>query len=112
EIEEGNFHLIYAQVRKDGEVIDDWARFPSKPRFESYSTAKTYSAVGVGIAIDEGLISLDERISDSFREESFDVTNPNALSITVKDMLTMSSGLGAPMFFRESRERAHEKDWI
>lgn len=111
-MEEGDFHIIYAQVRKNGEVIDDWARFAAKPRFESYSTSKTFAAVGVGIAIDEGLITLDERISDSFREESFDVINPNALNITVKDMLSMTSGLSEAMFFRESYERAHVKDWV
>ncbi|PLC50208.1 hypothetical protein CR159_09400 [Pollutimonas subterranea] len=112
DMDAGSFHIIYAQISKDGQVIDDWARFPAKPRFESYSTSKTFTAVGVGIAIDEGLISLDERISDSFREESFDVVNPNALNITVKDMLTMTSGLSEPMFFRDSYERAHVRDWI
>ena len=109
---EDGFDLIYAQVRKGGDVVDDWARFPAKPRFESYSTSKSFASVGVGIAIDEGLISLDERVSDSFKEESYDVTNPFALDITVRDMLTMSTGAETAMFFRESYERAHEKDWV
>lgn len=111
-VDQGGFHVIYAQVRKDGHVIDDWARFPAKPRFESYSTSKTFVGVGVGIAIDEGLITLDERISDSFREESYDVTNPNALEITVRDMLTMSSGLTEAMLWRDGDERKQEKDWV
>ena len=111
-VEEKGFHLIYAQVRKGGEVIDDWARFAAKPRFESYSTSKSFAAVGVGIAIDEGLISLDEKVMDSFPEESYDVISENAKNITVRDMLTMTSGLAKPMFFRDSHERAHQKDWI
>lgn len=112
DIDGEDFHVIYAQILKDGKVIDDWARFPAKPRFESYSTSKTFAALGVGIAIDEGLITLDERLSESFREESFDVVNPNALDVTVKDMLTMTSGMSVPMFFRESHERAHTQDWV
>lgn len=112
DVEKEHFHIIYAQVRKDGEIVDDWARFPAKPRFESYSTSKTFVAAGVGIAIDEGLITLDERVSDSFKAESYDVTNPFALDITVRDMLTMTTGTSKPLFFRDSSERAHCKDWI
>ena len=111
-IEGPAFHVLAAQVRKDGEVIDDWSRFPSKPRFESFSTAKTFTAVGVGIAIDEGLLTLDEPVIDSFPEESFDVTSPNARAITVRDLLTMTSGLSQSILWRDGYDRAHEKDWI
>ena len=107
----GKSHLIYAQVRKDGKIIEDWSRFASKPRFESYSAAKTFAGIGVGIAIDEGLISLDEKIIDSFKEESYDVTNPYAYDITVRDMLTMSSGLSNTLFWKDGWERKHEQDW-
>lgn len=107
----GRSHLIYAQVRKDGKIIEDWSRFASKPRFESYSAAKTFAGIGVGIAIDEGLISLDEKIIDSFKEESYDVTNPYAYDITVRDMLTMSSGLSNTLFWKDGWERKHEQDW-
>lgn len=111
-VQDKNFELIYAQVRQKGEIIDDWARFQAKPRFESYSTAKSFVGVGVGIAIDEGLISLEERVSDSLKEACYDVTNPYALDLTVKDMLTMTTGTERPMFFRDSYERAHCKDWV
>jgi len=112
DIEAGGFHILAAQVRKDGEVIDDWKRFQANPRFESYSTSKTFVGVAVGIALDEGLIRLDEKISDSFREESYSVTNPNALNITVRDMLTMTSGLSETMFWRDGWERKHAWNWI
>lgn len=111
-VEREKFHLIYAQVRRDGKVIDDWVRFASRARFESYSSCKSFTALAAGIAIDEGLITLDERVSDSFREESWDVTEPYVREITVRDMLTMSSGMEKPIFFRESRERAMTKDWV
>lgn len=112
DINDGHFHVIYAQVRKGGEVVDDWAYFEAKPRFESYSTSKTFVGLGAGIAIDEGLISLDERLCDSFPEEALLASNPNAHAITVRDLLTMTSGLGKTMFWRDGWERKHEKDWI
>ena len=89
EAEKQGFYILNAQVRKDGEVKDDWARFEAKPRFETYSVSKTVAGLGAGIALEEGLITLDERISDTFKEESYDVTNENALDITVRHLLTI-----------------------
>ncbi|MBU5583694.1 serine hydrolase, partial [Enterococcus sp. S181_ASV_20] len=78
--------------------IDEWTRFPGKPRFEAYSISKTFAAAGVGIAIKEGLITLDDRIVDSFPEESYDIINENALKITVRDLLTMTSGVSCLLY--------------
>lgn len=115
--------VLYAQVRQGGEVVDSWQRFGSLQdtgltsfsgmmRMESYSTAKTFSGFGVGIAIDEGLITLNDRIADSFPEYTYNITNPYALDVTVEDMLKMSVGLSQAMLFRDSGERAKEKDWM
>lgn len=112
EAEEKNLHLLAAQVRKDGEIVDEWTRFAAKPRFETYSISKTFVAIGAGIAIKEGLIRLDERVADSFPEESYDVTNENALCITVKDLLTMTSGVSETILWRDGYERKHERDWV
>lgn len=112
EAEKNDFFLIAGQIRKDGEVVDEWTRFEAKPRFETFSIAKTFTALGAGIAIDEGLITLDERLVDSFPEASYDITNENALSITVQDLLTMSSGLSEAMLWRDGNERKYERDWI
>lgn len=110
--EAAGFYILAAQVRKDGEVAEDWTRFAAKPRFETYSISKTFAAVGVGIALEEGLITMDEKISDTFKEETFDVTNENALNITVRDLLTMTAGLSETMMWRDGYERKHEKDWV
>jgi CubicO group peptidase (beta-lactamase class C family) len=121
EVKKNNLLVLYALVYKDGKEIDRWSRFYSEDsaltgfrglsRFESYSTAKSVSGLGVGIAIDEGLISLDEKVADSFPELTYDIADPNALDITVEDMLKMSSGLSDPLFFRDSPERATVRDW-
>jgi CubicO group peptidase (beta-lactamase class C family) len=91
--EEKKLYFTAAQIRKEGQVIDEWTRFLGKPRFEAYSISKTFAAAGVGIAIKEGLITLDDRIVDSFPEESYDLTNENALKITVRDLLTMTGAI-------------------
>ncbi len=110
--EQSNFFLLATELRQGGEVVAEWNRFAAKPRFESYSTSKTFAAVGAGIAIDEGLITLDECVSASFPEATYDITSENALNITVRDLLTMSSGVSNTMFWRDGYERKHERDWI
>lgn len=121
-VEDERLTLLYAQIRQGGEVTDFWSRFTfgggnplsafaGLSRFESYSTAKSFSGVGVCIALDEGLIRLNEKVADSFPDCAYDVTNPYALDITVEDMLKMSSGLKHPLFFRDSPERASCKNW-
>jgi len=113
--------VLYAQIRQGGEVTESWSRFTCKgtplsgfrglSRFESYSTSKSFAAVGVGIALDEGLITLDEKVADSFPDCAYDVTNPYALDITVRDMLMMSAGMENPILFRDSPERATVRNW-
>ena len=112
----------YAQVLQDGKVLDAWSRFAAAnsdglsafsgmSRMESFSLSKSVTAIGAGIAIDEGLISLDERVADSFPEWTWDVKDPEILAITVEDLLKMASGMKTGLFFRDSAERRREKDW-
>lgn len=111
-IESERLNVLYVQIRQDGEVKEYWSKFSKMSRLESYSTSKSFCAVGIGIAIDEGIISLDEKVSKSFPEYTYNITNPNALDITVKDMLAMSSGLKDPLFFRDDALRATTRDWV
>lgn len=119
---EKNLTTIYAQVCQNGEIKDTWSRFQVNgndgmsafkgiSRMESYSMAKSFAGIGVGIAVDEGLIRLDEKVAESFPELTYDISDPDILDVTVEDMLKMASGMSVPMFFRDSEERAKEKDW-
>lgn len=110
--EKNDLYLLAAQIRKEGAIIDEWTRFSAKPRFETYSISKTFVAVGAGIAIKEGLIHLEDRVTDYFPEESYDVKNENALNMTIKDLLTMTSGVSETMLWRDGHERKHERDWV
>lgn len=110
--EKKGFFILAAQVRRDGEIADEWTRFEAKPRFELYSVGKTFIGAAAGLALEEGLIALDERVMDSFPEASYDITNENAINITVRDLLEMRSGLSETMFWRDGYERKHVHDWV
>lgn len=111
-IQKEHICLKYAQVRQGGKIIDEYMDMPVKTRLNMWSVSKSFISIGIGIAIDEGLISLDEKICDAFPEYVTEKTSPNLLSATVRDLLTMTSGLETPLFFGDSPERYVVKDWI
>lgn len=111
-IKKEDLHTLYVQVRKDGEVAGYWSRFSRMTRMESYSASKTFCGIGLGIALDQGIIRLDEKVADAFPEYTYDISNPCCLDITVRDMLLMTSGLEKRLFARDDRLRATTRDWI
>jgi CubicO group peptidase (beta-lactamase class C family) len=68
-----------------------WEGFSEDSISNSFSMAKSVISLMIGIAIDEGKIeSVDQKVVDVFPE--FNTCEANA-SLTIKDVLTMSSGL-------------------
>jgi CubicO group peptidase (beta-lactamase class C family) len=58
-----------------------------------YSHSKSFTSLMVGIAIDEGVLTLDTKLVDVFKDEIDDETYNRLYDITVKNLLMMSSGL-------------------
>ncbi len=104
--------LNYFQVRKKGKIILDWGRMPQKTRLNTWSVSKSFISVAAGIAIEEGLISLEEKICDSFTEYLPKNPSENLLQLTVRNLLTMTTGLDSPLFFGDDLERYTTQDWI
>ena len=111
-VKEQDIVLNYVQVRQHGDIILDWGRMAQKTRLNTWSVSKSFVSVAVGIAIDEGIISLDEKICDSFPEYLPDNPSDNLLGITVRHMLTMTTGFDHSMFFADDPERYITEDWI
>jgi CubicO group peptidase (beta-lactamase class C family) len=63
-------------------------------KHELYSCTKSFTSALVGIAIDKGYISgVDQPVLSFFPEQTFDDTDELKQSMTLEDLLTMSSGL-------------------
>jgi len=79
-------------VVKDNELIYEkyWKEYDSKHPTNSFSAVKSIVSLLIGIAIDEGCItSIDQPVGDFLN--SF--KNGRKSKITIRDLLTMSSGL-------------------
>lgn len=68
-----------------------------------YSVSKTWTATAIGFAVDEGLISLDTKVVDLFPEHRPEKADANLDRLTVKHLLTMSSGKNINLLEDKSR---------
>lgn len=68
-----------------------------------YSHTKSYMATAVGIAIEEGLMTLDDKLTDYFPECVPENADPRLFKITLRHLLTMSSGFGLPLLMNVDR---------
>ena len=92
-------------IYKDGECL---ARIASEPydcadKRQVYSLSKSFCSTAVGIATDEGLFSLDDRIVDLFPESAPEKISENLAQMTVRHILTMNSGTHTCHFSEVSR---------
>ncbi|NLL42404.1 MAG: serine hydrolase [Firmicutes bacterium] len=87
---EGNLSVYGIYVYQDGEILAAH-RFRSDDRENLYSASKTFAAVGVGIAEEEGRFRLSDYVLDFFPELK-DLAQPGSEKITVEHLLQMSSG--------------------
>ena len=57
-----------------------------------YSLSKSFNSTAVGLAIDEGKLSLDDPVLKFFPADAPADPSDNLKAMTVRDLLTMSSG--------------------
>ena len=57
-----------------------------------HSITKSVLSVLVGIALDKGYLRLDQKLSELLPEVSASTINPHVREITIRDLLTMTSG--------------------
>ena len=61
-----NLNVMYAQIWREGQLTAEYKRMPVKTRLNTWSACKGVVSCAAGIALDEGLIRLDEKIVDIF----------------------------------------------
>ncbi|MCP4317371.1 MAG: serine hydrolase [Hyphomicrobiales bacterium] len=114
------FYLDSVTVIRNGHIV---AEFYPNPNYSPdklhviHSATKSIVSALVGIAIEQGLIeSVDAKVVDFFPERTFDNMNESKRSMTIRDLLTMQTG----MHSRDSYLYAHEgllalqqsRDWL
>lgn len=81
-------------VKRRGEIIAEQYRHLCGPadRHQLFSLSKSFTSTAFGIAAGEGLISLDDKVASFFPEYLSGKVSERMRSVTMRDLLTMSSG--------------------
>lgn len=98
-------------VSKDGERIGEY-HWDEKCRRNIYSATKSFTSAAVGIALKEGLLSLEEKLTEAFSEDLPGQISENLEKASVRDLLTMCLGQGKPALMGGERPYYTEKDWV
>lgn len=98
-----------AIVIRHGKVIGEMYASPFKAGYghQLFSCSKTFVSAAVGIAIGDNRLRLDDRLATFFPEMLPAEVSEDLASITVRDLLTMTSG-----FPVDTHMRSVEDQWI
>ena len=92
ESETTEFHSF--MIIRHGNVIAEgwWDPFGPELKHTLYSASKSFTATAVGLAIDEGKLSLDDKLISIFPESLPDTVSSNLENLKIRDLLSMSAG--------------------
>lgn len=96
--------LHHLMVVVDGKVAGEIhpAPFKANHKHTLYSVSKTFTAVAVGLAVDDGLLSVEDELVKFFPQYASTIKG-----IKIKDVLTMRSG-----FKTNGGMRNSQLDWV
>ena len=81
-------------VMRHGKVITKgwWAPYEQDNTHILYSLSKSFCSTAIGMAVDEGLLSLDDKVVKFFPDDLPPNPSENLLNMTIKDLLIMGTG--------------------
>ncbi|MBQ8885678.1 MAG: serine hydrolase [Clostridia bacterium] len=99
------------KVTQNGVLIGEWFA-EGEIRRNVYSVTKSFVSFAMGCAVEEGLISLEERLVDIFKDELPERVDANMKEATVRDLLTMRLGQERSELMGERWSKLEEDDWV
>lgn len=106
-ISHGEVHGIV--VMRHGKIVAELFPEPFKREFSHtlYSVSKTFVATAVGLAVDDNRLRISDRVMLFFPEFYRDTISDGWADMTIRDLLTMSSG-----FEPDWNMRNIQSDWV
>lgn len=96
-------------VIRDGKVAVEWynAPYDKDAKHSVYSVSKSFTSTAVGFAVEEGILSLDDKVTDIFPDHTPKKADKRFEKLTVRNLLMMSSGKQPSIFADKGKI-----DWI
>lgn len=79
---------------KSGHVVleREWAPYRLDDRHQLFSVSKSFLSMGIGLAVEAGLLSLDDKVVSFFDEQLPDKVGDNLAAMEIRHLLTMTTG--------------------
>lgn len=94
EIEKENVELHGFMLLRHGNVVSEgwWSPYSSKLKHMLFSLSKSFTSTAVGLAVSEGLISVEDNVISYFKKELPENISENLSAMKIKHLLSMSTG--------------------
>lgn len=103
--------LLGVKVNRGDELLAQW-HLEEECRRNIYSATKSFTSCAVGFAVQEGLLTPDEKLADAFPEDLPESVSPNLAGAAVRDLLTMCLGQENGNLMGGQRPLYKETDWV
>ncbi|MCL1858797.1 MAG: beta-lactamase family protein [Oscillospiraceae bacterium] len=97
-IKEENHELHSFMLLKNGKVISEcwWEPYAPQYKHQLFSLSKSFTSSAIGMAVNDGLLTVDTKIVDIFKKEAAELGNnidEKMKKMTVKHILIMGTGM-------------------
>ena len=94
EIEKEKIQLHGFMMLRHGHVVSEgwWKPYTSELKHMLFSLSKSFTSTAVGLAVDEGLMSIEDKVIDYFPKDLPENISGNLLAMKIKHLLSMSTG--------------------
>lgn len=103
--------LLGVKINIGKTLVGEWY-LEEEHRRNVYSAAKSFTVCAVGFALQENLLSLDEKLTDAFAEDLPSTISENLSCATVKDLLTMHLGQERSYLRDAERPLLESDNWV
>ena len=97
-IKEEKFELHSFMLLKNGKVISEcwWEPYGPQYRHQLFSLSKSFTSTAIGLAVNEGLLTVDTLVADIFKQEVGELgadIDEKMKKMTVRHLLMMGTGM-------------------
>ena len=111
-IETSKLNLHSLMVLRHGKVLAEgwWAPYAPHLKHTLYSLSKSFTSTAIGLAVDEGRLSVEDKVLSFFPKDTPATISGNLEKMRVKDLLTMSTGHAKDS--TPSLREAGDSNWV